>query len=47
MIDFWNFKDAMVVAQANLLWLALALVLGIIVGWITCVRHDDKEAGGS
>jgi len=46
MTDFWNFKDALVVAQSNLMWLALALVIGLIVGWITCARQDDHAAGG-
>ena len=45
MTDFWNFKDAMVVAQNNLMWLVLALVIGLIVGWITCARQDDYAAG--
>jgi len=45
MVDFWNFKDVLVVAQANFLWLAMALVLGLIVGWMTCVRSDDTSEG--
>lgn len=46
MVDFWNFKDALVVAQSSWMWLVLALVIGLIVGWITCVRHDDASEGG-
>jgi len=42
MTDFWNFKDTMVVAQSNWMWLILALVLGLIIGWMTCVRQDDN-----
>lgn len=41
MNELWNFKDALVVAQANLMWLLAALALGIVVGWITCVRHNE------
>ncbi len=45
MTDFWNFKDALVVAQANMMWLILALIIGLIVGWITCTRQDDSNVG--
>ena len=47
MIDFWNFKDAFVVAQANLLWLALALALGLVVGWMTSTPQDSANEGNS
>jgi len=47
MTDFWNFKDALVVAQANWMWLLLALVIGLIVGWVTCARQDDARIGGN
>lgn len=47
MVDFWNFKDSLMVAQSNWLWLLLALVIGLIVGWITCRRHDENEKGVS
>jgi hypothetical protein len=46
MNDFWNFKDTLEVAQSNLMWLILALIIGLIVGWVTCVRRDDRTAGG-
>lgn len=42
MNELWNFKDAMVVVQSNLVWLLLALALGVVVGWISCVRQNDK-----
>jgi len=45
MTDFWNFKDAMIVAQDNWMWLLLALVVGIIVGWVTCARSNDTLVG--
>lgn len=41
MNELWNFKDAMVVVQSNMIWLLAALALGVVVGWITCVR-DSK-----
>lgn len=47
MNELWNFKDAMVVAQSNLMWLLAALLLGIFVGWLTCVRqaeHTDRRS---
>ena len=47
MTDFWNFKDAMIVAQSNWMWLLLALVIGIIVGWVTCARNNDNMIGGN
>jgi hypothetical protein len=36
MNDFWNFKDVMIVATHNWLWLSLALGLGVVVGWLSC-----------
>jgi hypothetical protein len=36
MSDFWNFKDVLIVATHNWLWLSLALVLGVVVGWLSC-----------
>ena len=36
MNDFWNFKDMMIVATHNWLWLSLALGLGVVVGWLSC-----------
>ncbi len=41
-MDFWNFKDAMIVASHNWPWLLAALVLGLIVGWVTCRRVDAR-----
>ena len=46
MNEFWNFKDALIVAQENIVWMILALVIGIVVGWITCVRQTDDVTGG-
>lgn len=45
MTDFWNFKDALIVAQSNWMWLLLALAIGVIVGWVTCARSDDDAIG--
>ena len=36
MSDFLNFKDVLIVATHNVLWLSLALVLGVVVGWLSC-----------
>lgn len=35
-MDFWNFKDFVSVATENWIWLLLALLLGLIVGFISC-----------
>ncbi len=43
MLDFWNFKDAFIVAQTNWVWLLLALVIGLMVGWATCRYTGDNE----
>lgn len=45
MTDFWNFNDALIVAQSNWMWLLLALIIGIIVGWMTCARDDEATIG--
>lgn len=42
MVDFWNFNDTVFLAQHNWLWLLAALVLGIIVGWMTCSREERR-----
>ena len=42
-MDFWNFKDAMVVAQENWIWLLLALAIGIVTGWISCRRSTGRS----
>ena len=47
MTEFWKFKDALIVAQSNWMWLLLALIIGIVVGWVTCVRSDDDTIGGN
>ena len=39
MVDFWNFHDTLFLAKENWLWLLIALVLGIIVGWTTCSQE--------
>ncbi len=36
MQDFWNFKDFTFVATTHWLWLLLALVLGLVVGIMSC-----------
>ena len=38
----WDFNDTMMVANYNWHWLAAALVLGLIVGWVTC-RSAEKS----
>ena len=40
MFDFWNFHHSASLIQPNLLWLVVALVLGILVGWFTCSRDE-------
>lgn len=39
-MNAWNFDDAMTVASHNWHWLAAAMVLGLIVGWVTCRSAD-------
>lgn len=39
----FNFTDTFAVAQANWLWLAVALALGIWIGWATCARAARSE----
>ena len=36
MTDLWNFKDTVVVASENWVWLLVALALGVVIGWSTC-----------
>ena len=36
MSDLLTFKDVLIVATHNWLWLSLALVLGVAVGWLSC-----------
>ena len=47
MTEFWNFKDAFIVAQSNWVWLLVALIIGLIVGWVTCRYADDDKVGGN
>ncbi len=35
-MDFWNFKDFTYVAVSHWFWLLLALLLGLVVGWLSC-----------
>lgn len=42
MVDFWNFHDTVFLARENWHWLAIALGLGVIVGWITCSRAEAR-----
>lgn len=37
MEDFWNFKDSWIVVEHNWIWLAIALGLGVVVGWRTSI----------
>lgn len=46
MNDLWNFKDTFVVAQENWVWLLFALIIGIVVGWVTCQRADAASKEG-
>ncbi|MGB7205331.1 MAG: hypothetical protein WBD37_07650 [Anderseniella sp.] len=41
-MDLFNFKDVMVVFHHNIWWLLAALLLGLIVGWMTCRRVDAR-----
>jgi hypothetical protein len=43
MSEFWNFKDVLIVATHNWLWLSLALVLGVVVGWLSCTATPVQE----
>ena len=47
MTEFWNFKDAFIVAQSNLVWLFVALVIGLFVGWVTCRYKDNDKVEGN
>jgi hypothetical protein len=42
MVDFWNFNDTIFLAKENWFWLLVALGLGIVVGWITCLREERR-----
>jgi hypothetical protein len=42
MSDLWNFKDVVIVATHNWLWLSLALVLGVVVGWLSCTATAPR-----
>lgn len=39
-MNAWNFNDAMLVASHNWYWLAAALAVGLVVGWVTCRSAD-------
>ncbi|MEM7632947.1 MAG: hypothetical protein AAF299_00200 [Pseudomonadota bacterium] len=41
-MNAWNFNDAMTIANHNWHWLAAALLLGLIVGWVTCRSADAR-----
>jgi uncharacterized protein involved in exopolysaccharide biosynthesis len=41
MNELFNFHDAMFVVWQNWFWLLLALVLGAVVGFVTCQRRSD------
>jgi hypothetical protein len=43
MSEFWNFKDVLIVATHNWLWLSLALGLGVVVGWLSCTAAPVQE----
>ncbi len=49
MADFWNFKDFLAVAGHYWVWMLLAGLWGLLLGWYTCsgrgytppqYRHD-------
>ena len=42
MFDLWNFHQTTTLIQPNLLWLIVALILGILVGWFTCSRGETR-----
>ena len=42
MFDLWNFHHWTSLIQPNLLWLIVALILGILVGWFTCSRDTAR-----
>ena len=42
-MGMWNFKDALSVPSQYWPWLAVALILGVIVGWMTCNYVEQKQ----
>ncbi len=38
-MDFWNFKDFMMVPTFYWFWLALAALAGFITAWISCAQR--------
>jgi hypothetical protein len=41
MNELFNFHDTWIVAQANWVWLLIALGLGIWIGWISCTSDGN------
>ena len=39
MVDFWNFKDFMVVAEHYWPWMLLACLWGLLLGWYSCATR--------
>ena len=43
MFDLWNFKDTIVVANHFWIWMLIALVIGILAGWIRPFEKTNNE----
>ena len=41
MPDFWNFNDSWIVVTHNWFWMLVAVVLGVVVGWVTGARETS------
>lgn len=44
MNEFFNWHDTWIIIEQNLPWIALAFVLGAMVGWRTCVTSADAKS---
>ena len=42
MLEFWNFKDSWFLVEQNWIWMVVALVFGIVCGWLTCERRKTS-----
>jgi uncharacterized membrane-anchored protein YhcB (DUF1043 family) len=45
MNELFNWHDTWYVIEQNWMWLALALLIGAIVGYITCEYVEDTGRG--